>query len=318
MSLFFEVHIAGELFPGQIRVNGDLLENDMLCGIRWEDPMAYYWYDTNPGNQVGSLPSSESPNEPELSFTGPYNGCGGNYNFPSPLTQNGLAPFGLATTLVVQVASWSDVTFLDSNGFDIPTGSGGPPGFEYLCIESTGFCLDDYFFGLPPSVFDEPEQQEFALMSALIFRKSEFTRSAVRHLRGVQAAIGETGISPTTKKAYRKTLKTARLRLRTAVAFDEKIRCFLEQSTFNNGCATHDNLYSRLLQNSLVGLQLDSIITNRVADRLDQFSGDLQRDVNTHLGLLLKDSERSIASLSDVYNQVEMIRNILLPLKHYR
>lgn len=141
----FQVFVSGE-FGGQVMINGDIeAPPPGACGIRWTDPDAWYWgaggiYGTTemniPNNGIGV---------PELSYTGPYDGCGGDpYLFVTPATPGGDPPAG-AVVLVVQVLP-GDYEWLDAHANPIPEDPTSPPDPPGLCDAAPEFCE------IPPSL----------------------------------------------------------------------------------------------------------------------------------------------------------------------
>lgn len=116
----YHIYVAGPQ-GGEIAIAGptELPEDVQVCGIRWTDPVAWYWAAGDYG-ELGPLDIvNNGVNVNELRFTGPYDGCGNEpYLFVTPATPDGWPPNG-AISLVVQ-ASPGDVEWLDAHGNVIP------------------------------------------------------------------------------------------------------------------------------------------------------------------------------------------------------
>ena len=116
----YHIYVAGPQ-GGEIAIDGptEPPADTQVCGIRWTNPVMWYWA-AGEYSEQGSLDiPNNGVNVSELRFTGPYDGCGNEpYLFVTPATPDGWPPNG-AISLIVQ-AYPGDVEWLDAHGNVIP------------------------------------------------------------------------------------------------------------------------------------------------------------------------------------------------------
>lgn len=125
-------------FDDLVEIDGSIEIPNGVCGIKWKNPEEWYWA-VGGGNNTSVEVSHNGDPVTELSFTGPYPGCGNEpYNFVTPATPDGNQPDG-STLLIVQAYA-EDIEWLDSHMNPIPKHPDTPPEPEDSCDRVPEFC----------------------------------------------------------------------------------------------------------------------------------------------------------------------------------
>jgi hypothetical protein len=125
-------------FEDFVQIDGSVKIPNKVCGIKWKNPVEWYWAVGGGNNTPVKVLHNGEPGA-ELSFTGPYLGCGNEpYNFVTPATPSGNPPDG-STLLIVQ-AYPEDIEWLDSHMNPIPPALEPPPEPGDICDKVPEFC----------------------------------------------------------------------------------------------------------------------------------------------------------------------------------